>query len=58
MILLIILKVNGILEKLLVLSGVKISWYEFVSGLLLLEVFNVGGVDLSVDVVDIVFVFV
>lgn len=40
------------------LFGLCVLWYEFVSGLLLIEVFNVGVVDFSVDVVDMVLVFV
>lgn len=50
--LLIILKGQGALEKLLAPLGVKVQWHEFSSGLPLLEGVNVGSIDLSADVAE------
>ncbi|XBS71327.1 aliphatic sulfonate ABC transporter substrate-binding protein [Acerihabitans sp. KWT182] len=55
--LLTLLKVQGRLEKELAPRGIKVSWYEFSSGLPLLEALNIGNVDLSADVADTVPVF-
>jgi len=55
--LLTLLKVQGTLEKELGPKGIKISWYEFSSGLPLLEALNIGNVDISADVADTVPVF-
>ena len=52
-----LLKLQGILEKNLAPQGIKISWYEFSSGLPLLEALNTGNVDISADVADTVPVF-
>lgn len=52
-----LLKLQGTLEKELGPQGVKISWFEFSSGLPLLESLNVGNVDISADVADTVPVF-
>lgn len=56
--LIMLFKMCGMFEQVLMLFGLCVLWYEFVSGLLLIEVFNVGVVDFSVDVVDMVLVFV
>lgn len=53
----VILKANGELEKALEPLGVKVAWYEFTSGLPLLEALNQGSVDVSADVADTVPVF-
>lgn len=58
LILLILICSQGIFECELVRQGIWVFWYEFFSGLLLFELFNVGNVDFFVDVVDIVLVFV
>ena len=50
--LLIILKGQGTLEKVLAPLGVKVQWHEFSSGLPLLEGVNVGSIDLSADVAE------
>ncbi|HEY8064993.1 MAG TPA: aliphatic sulfonate ABC transporter substrate-binding protein [Methylosinus sp.] len=50
--LLILLKGQGALEKALAPLGVKVAWYEFSSGLPLLEGVNVGSIDLSADVAE------
>lgn len=50
--LLILLKGEGALERALAPLGVKVAWYEFSSGLPLLEAVNVGSVDLSADVAE------
>ncbi|WP_223881700.1 aliphatic sulfonate ABC transporter substrate-binding protein [Affinibrenneria salicis] len=55
--LLTILKLQGSLEKAFAEQGVKVSWYEFSSGLPLLESLNIGNVDVSADVADTVPVF-
>ncbi len=52
-----LLKLQGTLEKDLSRQGVKVSWYEFSSGLPLLESLNIGNVDVSADVADTVPVF-
>ncbi|WP_413733879.1 aliphatic sulfonate ABC transporter substrate-binding protein [Sodalis sp. RH21] len=52
-----LLKLQGTLEKDLGRQGVKVSWYEFSSGLPLLESLNIGNVDVSADVADTVPVF-
>ncbi|MEN3259608.1 aliphatic sulfonate ABC transporter substrate-binding protein [Sodalis endosymbiont of Spalangia cameroni] len=52
-----LLKLQGTLEQSLAQQGVKISWYEFSSGLPLLEALNIGNVDISADVADTVPVF-
>ena len=48
------LKAQGTLEKALAPLGVSVQWYEFTSGLPLLEALNVGGLELSADVADAV----
>lgn len=55
--LLTLLKLQGTLEQELASKGIKISWYEFSSGLPLLEALNIGNVDISADVADTVPVF-
>jgi len=50
--LLIILKGQGTLEKVLAPQGIKVQWHEFSSGLPLLEGVNVGSIDLSADVAE------
>ncbi|WP_213991728.1 aliphatic sulfonate ABC transporter substrate-binding protein [Sodalis sp. dw_96] len=55
--LLTLLKLQGTLEKELAPRGIKVSWYEFSSGLPLLEALNIGSVDISADVADTVPVF-
>lgn len=50
--LLILLKGRGALEKALAPLGVRVAWYEFSSGLPLLEGVNVGSIDLSADVAE------
>ncbi len=52
-----VLKQQGTLEKALADQGVKVSWYEFSSGLPLLEALNIGNVDVSADVADTVPIF-
>ncbi|MBT9432936.1 aliphatic sulfonate ABC transporter substrate-binding protein [Candidatus Sodalis endolongispinus] len=52
-----LLKLQGTLEQRLAQQGVKISWYEFSSGLPLLEALNICHVDISADVADTVPVF-
>lgn len=52
-----LLKSQGTLEKRLAPLGVKVSWFEFTSGLPLLEALNIGSVDFSADVADTVPVF-
>jgi sulfonate transport system substrate-binding protein len=54
---LIILKGQGTLEKVLAPAGVKVEWNEFSSGLPLLEGVNVGSIDLSADVAETVPLF-
>jgi sulfonate transport system substrate-binding protein len=55
--LMIVLKLQGAIEKALAPLGVKVSWHEFSSGLPLLEGMNVGAIDLSADVADTVPLF-
>lgn len=55
--LLIVLKGQGTLEKVLAPLGVSVEWHEFSSGLPLLEGVNVGSLDLSADVADTVPLF-
>ncbi|NDL63265.1 aliphatic sulfonate ABC transporter substrate-binding protein [Acerihabitans arboris] len=52
-----LLKLQGVLEKNLSQQGINVSWYEFSSGLPLLEALNIGNVDISADVADTVPVF-
>ncbi|MGA2293495.1 ABC transporter substrate-binding protein, partial [Bradyrhizobium sp.] len=52
-----VLKANGELEKALLPLGVRVSWYEFTSGLPLLEAINTGNIDFGADVADTVPVF-
>ncbi len=55
--LIVVLKTQGTLEKLLAPLNVKVSWHEFTSGLPLLEALNLGNIDVSADVADTVPVF-
>lgn len=55
--LLIILKGQGTLEKVLAPLDVTVEWHEFSSGLPLLEGVNVGSIDLSADVAETVPLF-
>ena len=55
--LIVVLKTQGTLEKLLAPLGTKVTWHEFTSGLPLLEALNLGNVDVSADVADTVPVF-
>ena len=55
--LLILLKGNGTLEKVLQPLGVAVEWHEFTSGLPMVEALNVGALDLSADVADTVPLF-
>ncbi|AGW93092.1 MULTISPECIES: aliphatic sulfonate ABC transporter substrate-binding protein [Cupriavidus] len=52
--LMILLKSRQTLEKPLAPKGVAVQWYEFTSGLPLLEALNLGNLDLSADVADAV----
>ncbi|SPS01694.1 aliphatic sulfonate ABC transporter substrate-binding protein [Cupriavidus taiwanensis] len=52
--LMILLKSRQTLEKALAPAGVSVQWYEFTSGLPLLEALNLGNIDLSADVADAV----
>lgn len=52
--LMIFLKSRGTLEKVLAPLKVSVEWFEFTSGLPLLEALNVGGLDISADVADAV----
>ncbi|SPA33600.1 aliphatic sulfonate ABC transporter substrate-binding protein [Cupriavidus taiwanensis] len=52
--LMILLKSRQTLEKALAQKGVAVQWYEFTSGLPLLEALNLGNIDLSADVADAV----
>ncbi|CAJ95324.1 Aliphatic sulfonates-binding protein [Cupriavidus necator] len=52
--LMILLKSRQTLEKALAPKGVTVQWYEFTSGLPLLEALNLGNIDLSADVADAV----
>ncbi len=52
--LMILLKSRQTLEKALAPRGVAVQWYEFTSGLPLLEALNLGNIDLSADVADAV----
>jgi sulfonate transport system substrate-binding protein len=52
-----ILKTNGELEKALAPLGIRVTWYEFTSGLPLLEAINTGNVDFGADVADTVPLF-
>ncbi len=52
--LMILLKSRQTLEKALAPKGVAVQWYEFTSGLPLLEALNLGNIDLSADVADAV----
>jgi sulfonate transport system substrate-binding protein len=52
--LMIFLKSRGTLEKALAPLKVSVQWFEFTSGLPLLEALNVGGLDISADVADAV----
>ncbi|MDR2368341.1 MAG: aliphatic sulfonate ABC transporter substrate-binding protein [Deltaproteobacteria bacterium] len=55
--LLILLKGQGTLEKVLGPKGVTVEWNEFTSGLPMVEALNVGALDLSADVADTVPLF-
>lgn len=55
--LIVVLKTQGTLEKLLAPLGTKVTWHEFTSGLPLLEALNLGNIDVSADVADTVPVF-
>jgi sulfonate transport system substrate-binding protein len=55
--LLILLKGQGTLEKILSEKGVTVEWNEFTSGLPMVEALNVGALDLSADVADTVPLF-
>ncbi|EJE51070.1 ABC transporter, substrate-binding protein, aliphatic sulfonates family [Acidovorax sp. CF316] len=55
--LIVVLKTQGTLEKLLAPLGAKVTWHEFTSGLPLLEALNLGNIDVSADVADTVPVF-
>lgn len=55
--LLILLKAKGALDAALAPLGVKTQWFEFTSGLPVLEALNVGSIDLSADVADTVPLF-
>ncbi|ANF58095.1 aliphatic sulfonate ABC transporter substrate-binding protein [Halotalea alkalilenta] len=48
---------SGELDRRLAEQGFKIEWHEFTSGLPLLEALNVGGIDVSADVADVVPIF-
>lgn len=48
----VLLKAQGAIEKKLGPSGLKVQWYEFTSGLPLLEALNLGNVDISADVAE------
>lgn len=50
-------KARGALDKRLAPLGLKTEWFEFTSGLPLLEALNVGSIDFSADVADTVPVF-
>lgn len=52
--LMILLKSRETLEKALAPLGASVQWYEFTSGLPLLESLNIGNLDLSADVADAV----
>jgi sulfonate transport system substrate-binding protein len=52
--LMILLKSRQTLEKALAPRGVAVQWYEFTSGLPLLEALNLGNIDLIADVADAV----
>ncbi|CAN5395066.1 hypothetical protein BH09PSE6_BH09PSE6_06940 [soil metagenome] len=52
--LMIYLKSRGTLEAALAPQGVTVQWYEFTSGLPLLEALNVGALDVTADVADAV----
>ncbi|CAN7596683.1 aliphatic sulfonate ABC transporter substrate-binding protein [Acidovorax sp. LjRoot66] len=55
--LIVVLKTQSTLEKLLAPLGTKVTWHEFTSGLPLLEALNLGNIDVSADVADTVPVF-
>lgn len=52
-----VLRDNNSLEEKLAEQGVTIDWYEFTSGLPMLESLNVGNIDISADVADTVPIF-
>ncbi|PCF95546.1 aliphatic sulfonate ABC transporter substrate-binding protein [Vreelandella nigrificans] len=52
-----VLRNNNSLEEKLAEQGVTIDWYEFTSGLPMLESLNVGNIDISADVADTVPIF-
>lgn len=52
-----VLRDNHSLEEKLAEQGVTIDWYEFTSGLPMLESLNVGNIDISADVADTVPIF-
>lgn len=52
-----LLKLAGELERVLAPLNISVSWHEFTSGLPILEVLNLGNLDLSADVADAVPVF-
>ncbi|NMG65850.1 aliphatic sulfonate ABC transporter substrate-binding protein [Azoarcus indigens] len=53
----VLLKTRGSLERRLAPLGLKVEWYEFTSGLPLLEALNIGSLEFSADVADTVPVF-
>ncbi|WP_249975971.1 aliphatic sulfonate ABC transporter substrate-binding protein [Vreelandella olivaria] len=52
-----VLRNDNSLEEKLAEQGVTIEWYEFTSGLPMLESLNVGNIDISADVADTVPIF-
>lgn len=52
-----VLRDNHSLEEKVAEQGVTIDWYEFTSGLPMLESLNVGNIDISADVADTVPIF-